>query len=216
MIPNGKPENLSPVQRTEIITSFKHRKLVRQILHGAAAVSVMAGLIPFRYDVSLFGLSRGAELWIFFGIAATVLGISVLFWRCPYCGWHFLWRMDPKTCWNCGAQLVVPELVPAETDEIDFRYYIKVRERNSLKFTLYFIFTMITGLGLILIIPGYIRFIVAPAMGASIWILDAKFHKCPKCGKNYIDRWGGLFFVPQECPNCKTWLKYYPSDTSWR
>lgn len=109
MLPNGKPENLSPAQRVEIVASFKTRKLVRHILHVLTMLFIVVGLIPYRMDLSLLGLSKGTELGIFLGIAAMVMGISVLLWRCPYCGWHFLWRMDPKNAGTAALSLHSPE-----------------------------------------------------------------------------------------------------------
>ena len=153
---DGRPENMEPARREAIIKAYSRRKTVRYILHGIAFVSLILFFMSHRYNENLTGLSLDAERWIFIGVFAFFLIVSFFYWRCPHCKWLFKWRMDPKTCWNCGAQLVKPPPKPDEKGEVDFRVYIRMTKLNRIKYFLYFILILVIDIGFLVLCIYYL------------------------------------------------------------
>ena len=200
---------LDPNTKARVISEFTKRKKVTYILVTLAALGFLLAIFSYRYDETLTGLPRSKELAIFLSIAGAVLVFTVLYWRCPNCGHHFWWRMQPKLCEYCGVTFVV--IKEEKVDPDDWRYYIRLRKRNSLKYGLYLVLIMGINIGLIILlintfhdIPNILlAFWVLLFMIIPIFIIDRVFRQCPKCGYHF----GG--WTPTECPHCKTQLKDY-------
>ena len=208
-----RPEDLDPASRERIIVSFKRRKRVRNVLRAIAAMAVILVFASWRYGVSLTGVPSASEYGIFLGIGGLFLVISVLYWRCPHCGWHFLWRLNPVTCWNCGVRLVVPRPKPVETNEANPPDYIAIRKKNSLKYWLLFFLVWGANMGLmgllVSVVPIMVLLIIyIVTLWVPLTLLENKYLVCPKCGEKYA-RWWDRSRVPQVCSNCKTMLKPY-------
>jgi hypothetical protein len=206
---------LDPNTKARVISEFSKRKKVTYALVFLAVLGFLLAAVSYRYDETLTGLSRETEMAIFLSITGGILILAVLYWRCPYCNNHFWWKLQPKSCVRCGVELVV--IKEEDIDPDDWFYYARIREKNSLKFGLYFalivginmglmalLFSITKDIPMILLALWAILFI-----GLPIFIIERVYRQCPKCGYHF-GRW-----VPQKCPQCETWLKRY-HDRDWR
>ena len=70
------------------------------------AVYIMYGLAVAFFVLVLLGAAMKSILIIVLGFLCAIAGIamSLVFWRCPYCGEH-LGRDGGKCCSHCGCHL---------------------------------------------------------------------------------------------------------------
>ena len=200
--------NIDPNTKARIIAQFSKLKTIKYILHVISIGGLFLALSSYRYDNTLTGLSRDTELSIFLGIGVLALVISVIYWRCPNCHKLFWWRLDPKSCRNCGVDLVKPLAKVDENEKNDYRYYIKLRKADTRKFFLFFFIIIAFNAGLAYLIPtgissGVFYLIFLLTFGIPLFFIIYRFQRCPKCGHHYGRA------VPQKCSHCETQLKDY-------
>ena len=73
-------------------------KQVKYLIYALAAACVLM--------VALLGITKSPVfLWLMLAFAAAGVAVSLIWWRCPYCGEH-LGRDAGRYCTHCGHHLV--------------------------------------------------------------------------------------------------------------
>ena len=73
-------------------------KQIKYLIYTLAAACVLMVLLLAVTESMVF-------LWLMLAFAVAMIGVNLVWWRCPYCGEH-LGRGTGKYCTHCGHHLV--------------------------------------------------------------------------------------------------------------
>jgi predicted Zn-ribbon and HTH transcriptional regulator len=206
---------LDPNTRERVLREHARRKSITFIILILAWLAFIIGLFSVLYGETFTNLTEDTEMALFLSIAGAILVFTVIYWRCANCGHLFLWKLQPKKCDKCGVNLV--KIKEEVVDPNDWRYYIRLRKKNTLKYYLYLSIIFVVNIGLILLLITAMEDATKPTLFVILaftffipwFIIDRNFLRCPKCEYRFGRR------IPEKCPHCKAILKD-PNSGFWR